>query len=84
MHVLLGVGAPLLAAVVWGLFAAPRARVRLPFAAILGVKTAVYAAATAALAGAGHPVPAVIFAAVAAANTALVTADRRAAVRARP
>jgi Protein of unknown function (DUF2568) len=79
--VLLGVGAPLLAAVVWGLFASPRARVRLPFVGVLAVKVVVYAVATAALDAVGHPVAAVVFAVVAAANTLLVTADRRAAVR---
>lgn len=76
-HVLLGVAAPLLAAVVWGLFAAPRARIRLPIAGVLAVKAVVFGAATAALYGAGHPAMAAAFAVVAA-------ADRRAAFRARP
>lgn len=78
---LLGVGAPLLAAVVWGLFAAPRARVRLPLAGVLAVKIVVYASAAAALDAVGHRVLAVVFAVVVAVNTVLVTADRNAAVR---
>jgi hypothetical protein len=82
-HVVLGVGAPLLAAVIWGLFAAPRARMRLPLAGVLAVKVLVYAAATAALSGVGHPALAMAFAVMAAASTALVTADRRAAIRTR-
>lgn len=83
-HALLGVGAPLLAAAVWGLFAAPRARVRLPLGGVLAVKAVVFGAATAALYGAGHPAMATAFAVVAVANTALAAADRRAAFRHRP
>jgi hypothetical protein len=51
----IGIAAPAVAAVVWALFAAPRARITLPLAGILVVKAAVFAAAVAALAGMGHP-----------------------------
>lgn len=70
----LGVGAPLLAAVAWGLFAAPRARVpvlRRP------VKLAVYGAAVVALAASGHRFLAVAFAVLVVADTAVVERRRR-------
>ena len=63
--ILLGAGAPVVAAVAWGLFAAPRARVRLPLAGVLAVKVIVFG-----LAAAG------VYAVVAVINTALATVDR--------
>lgn len=75
----LAVAAPAAAAVVWGLFAAPRARFRVPLAGVLCVKALVFGAAALALLGLGRPLWAVSFAAVALVNTALATADRRAA-----
>lgn len=51
----LGMGAPVAMAVVWGTFAAPRARVRLRPAATLILKTLVFAIAALALAVAGQP-----------------------------
>jgi len=59
--ILLGVGAPLLAAVVWGLFAAPRAAVRVPAAVRIAVEIAFFALATVALLAAGQPTLAAIF-----------------------
>lgn len=50
---LLGAGAPLAMAVVWGTFAAPRAKVRLRPFTRLAVKTLVFAVAALALAAAG-------------------------------
>ena len=47
--VLMGVGAPLGAAVVWSAFAAPKARIRLPMAGVIAVKAVLFAAATAAI-----------------------------------
>ncbi len=70
------IGAPLLAAVLWGLFAAPRARFRVPLGAVLAVKALVFGAATAALYATGHPVPGTVFAVVVVANTAYVTVTR--------
>lgn len=78
LKLLLAIGLPLVAAVVWGLFAAPRAVVRLPVAGILAVKAVVFTAATLALSGSGHPVLAVAFAVVVVANTALLTIGRQA------
>jgi hypothetical protein len=80
--VLLGGGAPLAAAVVWGLFAAPRARVRLPMAGVLAVKALVFASATAALFVLGRRGLAIGFAAVALTNAAIAAFDRDARVRA--
>ena len=51
----LGVGTPLLAAVVWGVFVAPRASVRVPTAVWLLLQVLVFGAAVAGLVAAGHP-----------------------------
>ncbi|MFE5597058.1 DUF2568 domain-containing protein [Streptomyces sp. NPDC056549] len=80
LRLLLAVAAPALAAVVWGLFAAPKARYRVPLAGVLLVKALVFGAAALALLGLERPVWAVVFAAVALVNTALATVDRRAAM----
>ncbi len=74
----LGLGAPLLAAIVWGLFAAPKARFAVPFAAVLATKALVFGAATAALYATGHRVPAVVFAIVVVFNTTTLSLGRRA------
>ncbi|HEY2549534.1 MAG TPA: YrdB family protein [Streptosporangiaceae bacterium] len=74
--VLLGIAAPLAGAVLWGLFAAPRARIRLPLAGVLAVKAVVFAAAVAALAGLGHPGWAAALAVVLALSTTLAVAFR--------
>ncbi|WP_370409373.1 YrdB family protein [Streptomyces fradiae] len=79
LRLLLAVAAPAAAAVLWGLFAAPRARFPVPLPAVLTVKALVFGAATLALAGVDHPTWAIAFGAVAVVNTALATADRRAA-----
>ncbi|WP_030689532.1 YrdB family protein [Streptomyces globisporus] len=81
LRLLLAVAAPALAAVVWGLFAAPRARIPVPLPAVLLVKALVFGAAAVALQALGRPVWALSFAVVALLNTALATADRRAAMR---
>src|SRR3954469_4011451 len=47
---LLGVGAPLLAAVVWGLFIAPKATIEVPKPAWIGLQVIVFGAAALALA----------------------------------
>jgi hypothetical protein len=82
--VLLGIGAPLAAAVVWGSFAAPKARIRLPMAGVIAVKALVFGSASAALFALGRPRLAASFAAIALANTVLATLDRDAAMRASP
>jgi membrane protein YdbS with pleckstrin-like domain len=72
--VALGVGAPVAAAVVWGLFAAPRARRPLSRGGTLAVKALVFGSAAAAVAAIGHPVLAGVFAVVVVVN--LTVADR--------
>ncbi|MFC0431656.1 YrdB family protein [Kutzneria buriramensis] len=71
----LGIGAPLVAAVIWGLFAAPKARFSLPRPAVLAVKVLVFGAAAVALAALGHLVPAVVFAVIVVVN--LIVEQRR-------
>jgi hypothetical protein len=67
----LGIGAPVCAAVLWGLFAAPRAPVSVPLLG-LGTKLLVFGSATLALYATGHSVLALVFAFVVVANTALI------------
>ena len=71
--VALGVGAPLLAAVIWGLWVAPASRRRLTDPTRLVVEVVLFAAGVAALAAAGYPLVAVGFAIVVAVN---ITLDR--------
>jgi hypothetical protein len=77
LKVVLGLGTPVLAAVVWGLFAAPRATFGLPLAGVLAVKAVVFGGAAVALFAAGQHVLAVVFAVLVVANTAIVTTFRR-------
>ena len=62
---------------VWGMFASPKARIPLPLPGTVAVKAAAYAAGALALWGVGHSVAAVVYAVLAAANTAVVTYVRR-------
>ncbi|HEX5503581.1 MAG TPA: YrdB family protein [Thermomicrobiales bacterium] len=75
--VALGLGAPLLAAVVWGLFVAPRASIAVPHAAHLGLQVLVFGLAAAGLAVAGHPALAGAFGGVVALNGLLMYAWAR-------
>ncbi|WP_392672229.1 YrdB family protein [Streptomyces sp. LN785] len=68
---LLGIGAPAVAIVLWGLFAAPRARIRLPLWGVLLVKAVVLGGGVYALYRVGHPVAASVAGAVVVANTGL-------------
>src|SRR5580765_757158 len=61
----LGLGAPALVAVVWGLFVSPKARIELPHPAQFAIELLVWAAAALALAAAGQPVLGIVFAVVA-------------------
>ncbi|MFE5793263.1 YrdB family protein [Streptomyces sp. NPDC056503] len=81
LRVVLAVAVPGTAAVVWGLFAAPKARFRVPVAGVLAVKALVFGAATVALVGLGHGTAAVVFGVVAAVNTVLVTVSRTGGAR---
>jgi hypothetical protein len=78
VHLLLGIGTPLVAAVVWGVFASPRATVKLPLAGVLGVKALVFGAALFGLDLLGHRTLAILFGVLAAANTVLATLGREA------
>jgi len=71
-RVLLAVAAPALAAVLWGLFAAPRAPVQKPALTLL-VKVAVFGAAVLALVVIGQPVLAALLAAAALLSAVLST-----------
>ncbi|WP_330329900.1 YrdB family protein [Streptomyces sp. NBC_00536] len=77
--VALAVVAPLGAAVLWGAFAAPKARWSVPLAAQLGVKAVVFGAGAAALLALAGGVAAGCFAGVVVLNTAAATYHRRAA-----
>jgi hypothetical protein len=81
--VALRIGAPLLVAIFWGLFAAPKARIGLPLAGILVVKSMAFGAGVAALWALGPHVLAASFATVAAVNTIIATLDRGARTRGR-
>lgn len=81
VRLLLAVAAPTVAAVLWGLFAAPKARIPVHLAGVLTVKVLVFGAAAAALHTMGLHAWATAFAVVVAANTVLATLDRRALMR---
>lgn len=55
-RILLGVGTPLLAAVVWGTFVSPKARIPLREPGRFAVEVVVFGAAVVALVAAGRPV----------------------------
>lgn len=81
LRLLLAVAAPAAAAVLWGLFAAPKARIPLPPAGVLSVKALVFGAAAVALYTLGRHGWATAFAVVVTANTVLATLDRQALMR---
>ncbi|MFN8515540.1 MAG: YrdB family protein [Chloroflexia bacterium] len=72
VKVVLGISAPVLVAVVWGTFMAPKARVRLPRSAALGAEIAIFGLGVLALVAAGQPSLAWMFAAVAALSRLLI------------
>ncbi|WP_131737294.1 YrdB family protein [Actinomadura roseirufa] len=80
-HILLGLGAPILAMALWGAFAAPRAKYTVPLPFVLLVKAVVFGSGALALYGVGRPVLALVFAAVVLVNTVLATLDREAHFR---
>jgi hypothetical protein len=67
----LGIGAPLFAAILWGVFAAPRAPVSVPLVG-LGVKVIVLGSAVAALYTTDHRGLAIAFAVIVLVNSLLV------------
>jgi hypothetical protein len=70
--VLLAIAAPLAAAVVWARYAAPRSPRRLPRARRVVLESCLFAVAAVALAGAGAPLLAAVFALLVAVDTALL------------
>lgn len=72
LHWVLGIGAPLVAAVVWGLFIAPRATVNVSNTVWIVLQILVFGSAVAALVAAGISTLAIVFAAALAVNAALM------------
>ncbi len=69
---ILGIGAPALAAAVWGVFVAPKARVHLPDATRQLVALAIFGLGAVGLAASGFPDLALIFALIAVVDSVLV------------
>lgn len=69
----LGLGAPLAAATIWGMWIAPKAPQRLADPLRLGLEIALFAAAALALWAADRPGAAIVFAVVVSANLLLLT-----------
>lgn len=61
IKILLGIGLPLIAAVIWGTFVSPKARMRLPEIGRLFIEILVFGGGTLALYLAGRPTLAAIF-----------------------
>ena len=70
--VVLGIGAPLVAAVVWGVFVAPRAPVALPGFVVLLLQVLVFGSAAAGLIATGHRALALAFAVLVVINAILM------------
>ena len=68
----LGIGCPLVAAVVWGVFVAPRAPVKLPGILFLLLQVLVFGSAAVALAATGQRTLALVFAVVVVINAILM------------
>jgi hypothetical protein len=68
----LGIGAPLVAAIVWGVFVSPRATVHLPEIAVLILQVLVFGSAAAGLAATGHRTLALVFGAIVVINAVLM------------
>ncbi|MGW6207912.1 YrdB family protein [Streptomyces sp. NPDC055089] len=77
VQLLLGTALLALAITLWGLFAAPRARIRLPLAGVLTVKAVVLGGGAFGLYEVGHPVAAAVMAVVVVVNTGVVETFRR-------
>ncbi|MET8911803.1 YrdB family protein [Micromonospora sp. NPDC004551] len=73
VRLLAGLGAPLVIAVVWGVFCSPRASVTLPAPAKLGVQAACFVTGGVLLALAGRPVPGAVLVALWALDKTLLT-----------
>ena len=71
-HIVLGIGAPLLAAIYWGLFISPKARFPFALPVKLILEIVIFAIAIAALYATGQHLLAIIFAIVAIINRSLL------------
>lgn len=71
-NIVLGLGAPLLAAVVWGIFISPRARLPVSRPVRLVMELVLFGAAVVALAAAGQPGLAIAFALIVLINEVLL------------
>jgi hypothetical protein len=60
----LGLGAPALVAVIWGLFVSPKAKVELPRPAQFAIELLIFAAAAIALVAANQPILGIVLAAL--------------------
>ena len=72
VNVVVSIAAPLVAAVLWGVFISPKARVPLPTAAWVAVQVVLFGAAAVGLILAGKALLGVLFAIAVAVNLALV------------
>ena len=72
MKIALGVGAPLVAALVWGAFVSPQAPVQLPGLVVLVLQVLVFGSAAAGLVATGHQTLALAFGAIAVVNAILM------------
>jgi len=68
----LGIGAPLVAAVVWGTFLSPRATVALPGALVLLLQALVFASGAAGLVATGQSTLALVFGVIVVVNAVLM------------
>lgn len=73
-EIALGIGAPLVVAIIWGTFLSPKRRYDLPVVARIVIELALFGAAALALAVAGQPGLAVMLAAVAVIQRAALSA----------
>ena len=70
--IVLGIGAPLVAAVVWSVFVAPQAPVQLPGFVVLALQVVVFGSAAAALVATGHGTLALVFGVIVVINAILM------------
>lgn len=70
--IVFGIGTPLVAAMVWGMFVAPKATYRLPKSVILGIELLVFGAGVAALYAAQQPTLALVLGLLYALNRLLI------------
>ena len=77
VQLLLGIGAPLLAILIWGRFMAPRSETRLTGLPYIAVKSILFGLAAIALASAGQVTWAIVFAVVAVVNQVLLIASKQ-------